>query len=334
MLLVLNPDATSDQIDDLIAHLEWLGLPVSAHTGGEAIHLHLEEGSRGLMTADQLRRLPLVREVRSFTKPYRLAGKELDPSPITVEVGGVVIGGGDPVIIAGPCSVESEEQIYESALLMAHLGADMLRGGAYKPRTSPYTFQGLGKEGLRYLKAAAQAAGLPTVSEVMEIGALDLIVDYVDVIQVGARNMQNTPLLKALGTTDKPVLLKRGFSATYEELLLAAEYIMSRGNDRVILCERGIRTFEPYTRNTLDLAAVPALKELGRLPVIVDPSHACGKASLVPPMAKAAIAAGADGVMLEVHPHPEAALTDRPQALSPETFAALMPALRLTPTLH
>lgn len=245
-----------------------------------------------------------------------------------VRVGGVEIGSGKPVVIAGPCSVESREQILEAARVAKEAGAHILRGGAFKPRTSPYSFQGLGEKGLRYLREAGDEVGLPVVTEVLDPRLVGLVAEYADMIQVGARNMQNFPLLREVGRAGKPVLLKRGFGTTIEELLHAAEYILAEGNDQVVLCERGIRTFEGSTRFTLDIAAVPVLKEKTHLPVIVDPSHAAGRRSLVPPLVKAALAAGADGVMVEVHPDPENALSDGPQSLTPEMFRQMMGELR------
>ncbi len=259
---------------------------------------------------------------------YRLVSREFRDRTL-VKVGNVVVGSGSAIVIAGPCSVESREQIMEVAQLVKEAGAHMFRGGAFKPRTSPYSFQGLGVEGLKYLREAGDATGLPVVTEVLDPRHVDLVAKYADVLQVGARNMQNFPLLKELGRVRKPVLLKRGFGATIEELLCAAEYILLGGNDQVILCERGIRTFDRLTRFTLDIAAVPLLKELTHLPVIVDPSHAAGKRSLVPPLAKAALAAGADGLMIEVHPRPDEALSDGPQSLTPEMFRELMRDLRV-----
>lgn len=261
--------------------------------------------------------------------PYHLARREARSDRTRVRVGDIEIGGDQLVVIAGPCSVESEQQIHTAARMVAEAGAHILRGGCYKPRTSPYSFQGLGEEGLRYLRAAGRAVGLPVVSEVMEGELADLVADYVDILQVGSRNMQNFSLLKRLGKVDKPVLLKRGFSATYEDLLMAAEYLLEGGNEQVILCERGIRTFEEYTRNTLDLAAVPVLKELSHLPVIVDPSHGTGRRDLVLPMARAAVVAGADGVMIEVHPDPDHSLSDPQQTLSAEAFGSLMEGMPL-----
>ncbi len=259
---------------------------------------------------------------------YRLVSKEFREKTV-VKVGNVVVGGNYPIIIAGPCSVESREQILEVAEAVKEAGAHMLRGGAFKPRTSPYSFQGLGVEGLKYLREAGDATGLPIVTEVLDPRHVDLVAKYADVLQVGARNMQNFPLLKELGRVRKPVLLKRGFGATIEEFLCAAEYILKEGNDQVILCERGIRTFERLTRFTLDIAAIPLLKELTHLPVIVDPSHASGRRSLVPPLAKAALAAGADGLMIEVHPNPDKALSDGPQSLTLEMFRELMKELKV-----
>ncbi len=245
-----------------------------------------------------------------------------------VRVGGVEIGSGKPVVIAGPCSVESREQILEAARAVKEAGAHILRGGTFKPRTSPYSFQGLGEKGLQYLREAGDEVGLPVVTEVLDPRLVGLIAEYVDMIQIGARNMQNFPLLREVGRAGKPVLLKRGFGATIEELLHAAEYILAEGNDQVVLCERGIRTFEGSTRFTLDIAAVPVLKEKTHLPVVVDPSHAAGRRSLVPPLAKAALAAGADGIMVEVHPDPDNALSDGPQSLTPDMFRQMMGELR------
>jgi len=257
----------------------------------------------------------------------KLAGKDFHLNKTVIDVNSLKIGGDDLIIIAGPCAVESEKQIFETAKLVAKGGANILRGGTFKPRTSPYDFQGLGEEGLRYLHDAGKAYNLRTISEVMAIQQIDLVAKYVYILQVGARNMQNFDLLKALGRIKKPVLLKRGPSATYKDLLMAAEYILSAGNAEVILCERGIRTFETYTRNTLDIAAVPVLKELSHLPIIVDPSHGTGKRSLILPMARAAVAAGADGVMVEVHPEPDKALSDAAQTISPEAFSDMVVSL-------
>lgn len=260
--------------------------------------------------------------------PYDKAVRQPDQPTTTFDVRGIVIGGGDLVVIAGPCSVESEEQIHRVAEAVAHSGAQILRGGCFKPRSSPYSFQGLGERGLRYLQAAGEAHGLATISEVMDTEKVELVADYVDILQIGSRNMQNFSLLKRVGQLRKPVLLKRGFSATYEDLLMAAEYLLEGGNEEVILCERGIRTFEGYTRNTLDIAAIPALRQLTHLPIAVDPSHGTGLRHLVPPMACAGAAVGADLVMVEVDFDPDCTLCDGQQTLDPSDFASLMTDLR------
>jgi 3-deoxy-7-phosphoheptulonate synthase len=275
------------------------------------------------MDIDLLKRLDIVESVKRFSEPYEQANRKFHPEDTVIDISGVKIGGGHFAMIAGPCSVESEEQIIAVAQSVKASGARLLRGGAFKPRTSPYSFQGMKGEGIQLLLKAREATGLPIVTEIMNINALDLFAD-VDVIQVGARNMQNFDLLKELGKTDKPILLKRGLANTLKEFLMSAEYILSEGNQNVILCERGIRTFDSYARNTLDLTAVPMLHELSHLPVIVDPSHATGKRSLVPPMALAAVACGADGIMVEVHNDPVHALCDGGQSLTPEQFAQLV----------
>jgi 3-deoxy-7-phosphoheptulonate synthase len=265
-----------------------------------------------------------VEEIIRIMKPYKLASREFKDFNTIVKVKGVIIGGKEVVVMAGPCVVENEKQIFETAQQVKASGAKILRGGAFKPRTSPYSFQGLGEEGLKLLAQAGKETGLAVVTEVMSVNQIELVGKYTDIFQVGARNMQNFVLLKELGKTKKPILLKRGMSATIEELLLSAEYILSQGNYEVILCERGIRTFENYTRNTLDLSAIPALKRLSHLPIIVDPSHATGRWRLVSPMAKAAIAVGADGLLIEVHPDPKSALSDGAQTLRLDTFTQLM----------
>ena len=265
-----------------------------------------------------------VEEIIRIVKPYKLASREFKSFDTTVKVKDVVIGGKEVVVMAGPCVVENEKQIFETAQQVKAAGAKILRGGAFKPRTSPYSFQGLGEEGLKLLAQAGEETGLAVVTEVMSVNQIELVGKYTDIFQVGARNMQNFVLLQELGKTKKPILLKRGMSATIEELLLSAEYILSQGNYEVILCERGIRTFENYTRNTLDLSAVPALKRLSHLPIIVDPSHATGRWRLVSPMSKAAIAVGADGLLIEVHPDPKSSLSDGAQTLKLDTFAQLM----------
>jgi len=265
-----------------------------------------------------------VEEIIRIVKPYKLASREFKSFNTTVKVKDVIIGGKEVIVMAGPCVVENEKQIFETAQQVKAAGAKILRGGAFKPRTSPYSFQGLGEEGLKLLAQAGEKIGLAVVTEVMSVNQIELVGKYTDIFQVGARNMQNFVLLKELGKTKKPILLKRGMSATIEELLLSAEYILSQGNYEVILCERGIRTFENYTRNTLDLSAIPALKKLSHLPIIVDPSHATGRWRLVSPMAKAAIAVGADGLIIEVHPDPRSSLSDGAQTLKIETFTQLM----------
>ena len=265
-----------------------------------------------------------VEKIVRVMHPFKLASRTVHPEDSIVTIGDCKIGGGHVAVIAGPCSVESEEQMVHPAQLVKSYGANMLRGGAFKPRTSPYSFQGLGEEGLKFLQKAREATGLPFVTEVMDIATFDIIEESADLIQIGARNMQNFPLLKRAGISTKPILLKRGMSATLEEFLMSAEYILAGGNQNVILCERGIRSFDTYTRNTLDLSIIPAVKQLSHLPIIVDPSHASGKWRMVEPLSKAAIAVGADGLIVEVHHNPQAALCDGAQSLKPEKFAALM----------
>ena len=289
---------------------------------GESRRLLGLVGDTASLDAALIAAFDVVADVKRIQEPYKKVNRKLHPLDTVVPLSGTRIGGGELTLIAGPCSVESEAQLNSIAEAVKRSGATLLRGGAFKPRTSPYAFQGKGEEALRLIALAKAATGLPIIVEIMEISQLPLF-DDVDVIQVGARNMQNYNLLKALGQQNKPVLLKRGLSATFEEWLLSAEYIMSEGNEQVILCERGIRTFETHTRNTLDLSAIPVLRQLTHLPIIIDPSHATGKAALVPSMAMAAVAAGADGVMIEVHNDPASALCDGNQSLRPETFDAL-----------
>lgn len=282
-------------------------------------------GNQGYVDDTLIRDLPGVREVIHVTKPYKLVSRDFHPRPTVVKVATVDVGEGKkPVVIAGPCAVESEEQIMKTAQAVKKAGADLLRGGAFKPRTGPHTFQGLKEEGLKLLQKAGRDVGLPIVTEVMSPENVELVATYADCLQVGARNMQNFDLLREVGAVKKPVLLKRGLSATIEEFLAAAEYILTEGNAQVILCERGIRTFETATRNSLDLSVVPLIKELSHLPIIVDPSHATGRRSLVPPMAKAALVAGAHGIMVEVHPEPDKALSDGAQSLTIPGFERLM----------
>ena len=324
MLVILRHNISEEKRDQLIGWLQSQQLGVHISVGSYHIVLGLI-GDTSRIDIDRIRSLDIVESVKQVSDPFRCSSRKSHPEDTVVEVGNVKIGGGHFCTIAGPCSVESEEQIVTIAREVKRAGADLLRGGAFKPRTSPYAFQGLKAEGLELLKIARQETGLPIVSEIMGVNALDLFED-VDVIQVGARNMQNFDLLTELGKLDKPVLLKRGLASTLKELLMSAEYIMAGGNARVILCERGIRTFETDTRN--DLSAVPMLHELSHLPVIVDPSHATGIAALVPPMSLAAAACGADGILVEVHNDPSHALCDGVQALTPPQFAALAEKLR------
>ena len=321
MIAVLRPGATTAQKQDLIDLLQKMDLDAQIAEGiGATVFSIIGDTSR--VDMELLKSLPMVETVKRISEPYKQSNRKFHPQDSIVEIGDVKIGGGHFALIAGPCSVESEEQIIEIAHAVKASGASMLRGGAFKPRTSPYAFQGMKGEGIQLLMKAKKATGLPIISEIMNISTLDLFCD-VDVIQVGARNMQNFDLLKELGKTRKPILLKRGLANTLEELLMSAEYIMSEGNEQVILCERGIRTFETAARNTLDLSAVPVLHGLSHLPVVVDPSHATGKARLVSPMALAAAASGADAIMIEVHNNPSCALCDGSQALTPGEFDVL-----------
>jgi 3-deoxy-7-phosphoheptulonate synthase len=323
MVVVVRKGATQEEREQIARTLLAGGhaLPEQPEASDGA-QLHLDAGSLSEETRRQLSALPGVE--RLVETPYRLASRALHPEKTTVQVGDVILGGAQPVVIAGPCSVEGEAQILKAARAARTAGAQMLRGGAFKPRTSPYSFQGLGLPGLRALAQAGRETGLPVVTEVMEPGLVETVAKYADVLQVGSRNMQNFPLLRAVGQVQRPVLLKRGFAATIEEWLLAAEYILLEGNAQVILCERGVRGFDPHTRNLLDLSAVPLLAQLTHLPVLVDPSHATGRADLVVPMGVAAIAAGADGLLVEMHPHPEAALSDAEQAITPAQLATLI----------
>jgi len=321
MIAVLKHGTTQAQTDHLVQWLRHMNLDVHISQGKEVTILGLV-GDTSRVDMELLGSLEIVESVKRVSEPFKQANRKFHPADTVVEVGNVKIGGGHFAVIAGPCSIETEAQIIEVAQAVKDAGAQVLRGGAFKPRTSPYAFQGLKDEGIRLLLKAKEATGLPIITEIMNIRALDLFAD-VDIIQVGARNMQNFDLLQELGKTDKPILLKRGLANTLQELLMSAEYIMSEGNENVILCERGIRSFETYTRNTLDLSAVPVLHELSHLPVIVDPSHATGKSKLVPTMSAAATAAGADGIMVEVHNNPSAALCDGAQSLTPAQFAQL-----------
>ena len=329
MVIVMREGATDAQIQHVIDRLVAAGFNVHRSTGES----HTVLGAVGVQRDFDHRDFELlegVREVMRITQPFKLASREFKPQDTIVEVGrGVRIGGNEVVVAAGPCSVESREQIHAVAESVAKAGAKILRGGAFKPRTSPYAFQGLGEKGLQTMREAADKFGLLTVSEVMDPSQIQMMLGYVDMFQVGARNMQNYHLLRALGEVRKPVLLKRGLSATMEELLLSSEYILSGGNYNVVLCERGIRTFETYTRNTFDIAAIPVIKKLSHLPMFGDPSHGTGRRDKVPPMARAAVAAGADGLLVEVHNDPEHALSDGAQSLDPTQFAQLMSELRI-----
>ena len=327
MIISMRRGAPREEIDHVCERIRQFGYKVHSIKGKERVVIGAV-GSGDLTRAiEQLEATSGVERVVPISQPFKLVSREFQREKTTIHINGLEVGGGDFTLMAGPCSVESEEQLLSTARAVRQAGARILRGGAFKPRTSPYDFQGMEREGLELLRNAKKATGLAIITEVMTDSDVDLVVEYADILQVGARNMQNSALLKALGQTQKPVMLKRGLSATLKELLLSAEYIVSKGNAKVILCERGVRTFETYTRNTLDLSAVPALQELSHLPVIVDPSHGTGKRSLIAPMARAAVACGADGLMLEVHPRPEDAFSDGPQSLTLEMFQQLMAGL-------
>jgi len=327
MIIVMKNDASEDQIKAVSDKITELGLRVH-RSDGEARTIIGAIGDTARVDDLSIKFMTGVLNVVRIIEPYKLASRNFHEDSSVIEIGNVKIGGDKVIIIAGPCAVESEEQINEIAKLIKEAGASILRGGAYKPRSSPYSFQGLGEEGLRLLHAAGKTHGLPVVSEILEASHIDLMDQYVDIYQVGARNMQNFWLLRELSKIKKPVLLKRGMAATIEEFLMAAEYIMSGGNYNVILCERGIRTFENYTRNTMDISAIPVVKKLSHLPIIGDPSHGTGIRDHVPPMARAAVAAGADGLMIEVHNNPSCALSDGPQSLLPSQFKTLMEELK------
>ncbi|MSN24742.1 MAG: 3-deoxy-7-phosphoheptulonate synthase [Geobacter sp.] len=329
MLIVMNHTATQADVDAITEIVKEMGFRAEPIPGSERTAIGVL-GNHGYVDDSKILDLPGVQRVIHVSKPYKLVSRDFHPEDTIVDVAGVKVGQGcRPVVVGGPCAVESEEQIIKTALFVKKCGADMLRGGAFKPRTGPHTFQGLREEGLKLLAKAGKESGLPIVTEIMSPDNVGLVAEYADLLQVGARNMQNFDLLRELGKIRKPVLLKRGMSATVEEFLAAAEYILAEGNDQVILCERGIRTFETATRNTLDLSVVPLIKEMSHLPIMVDPSHATGKRSLVSPMAKAALVSGADGVLVEVHPEPEKALSDGPQSLTFAGFDQLMNEIRL-----
>jgi 3-deoxy-7-phosphoheptulonate synthase len=324
----MQQGATEEQVERVIERLTELGFDVHRSTG--VIHTVLGGvGGKYDFDLSVFEVMEGVKEAHRIVSPYKLASRSFRPGGTVVQVGNVAIGGETVVVMAGPCSVENRDQIEQSAELVAKAGAKMIRGGAFKPRSSPYAFQGLGEEGLQMLRAAADRHGLLVVSEVMDQTQIPLVAAYSDILQVGARNMQNFNLLRELGRQEKPVLLKRGIAATIEELLLSAEYILAGGNYNVILCERGIRTFETYTRNTMDISAIPVVKKLSHLPIVADPSHGTGRRDKVAPMARAAVAAGADGLLIEVHPDPDRALSDGAQSLRPEQFEELMGQLRM-----
>ncbi len=327
MIVIMKTDATPSQLTNVVALIEQMGGQAHLSRGEERTLIGIIGNGRPF-DPDRIEQMDGVEKTMPVLRPFKRASREFHPQDTLVTVGDVVVGGSQITLIAGPCAVESRDQLIEIASAVKERGAQMLRGGAFKPRTSPYSFQGLGEEGLRILAEARDVTGLPIVTEVIQPELVPLVTSYADVVQIGARNMQNFALLHAVGQAQCPVLLKRGMMSTVEELLMAAEYILSHGNTRVILCERGIRTFETYTRNTLDISAVPLLKQLTHLPVIVDPSHGTGKWELVAPVSRAAVAAGADGLIVEVHTHPDQALSDGSQSLKPETFADLVASLR------
>ncbi len=327
MILVLRTDVTQKQIDDILKFIKERNLTPHISKGTERTIIGLIGDERQIIP-QMLEALPGVEQVIPILQPFKLASREFHREDTIIEVGNVKIGGNNFVVMAGPCSVEGEEKYLKVARIVKEAGAHILRGGAFKPRTSPYDFQGLGKRGLEIMAKAREETGMPIVTEVMDTRDVELVAEYADIMQIGARNVQNFALLKEVGKLDKPVLLKRGMSTTIKEWLMSAEYILKEGNEKVILCERGIRTFETYTRNTLDLSAIAVVKHLSHLPVISDPSHGTGKWRWVPPMSKASIAAGADGLMIEVHNKPEEAFSDGPQSLKPDKFSALMEDIR------
>ena len=328
MIIVMQKHATDSTVERVVSELITRGFDVHRSTGSDQTVLGIV-GKVDTLDPREFELFEGVQEVVRVSEPYKLTSRTFRKEKTIVRARGVEIGGDQVVVMAGPCTIESEHQLFETARRVARAGARVLRGGAYKPRTSPYAFQGMGVEGLKLLRAAGDETGMATVSEVMELGQIDKMLEYVDILQVGARNMQNYNLLSALGQVRKPILLKRGMSATIQEWLLAAEYIMAGGNYDVILCERGIRTFETYTRNTLDISAIPVINKLSHLPIIADPSHAVGRRDKVMPLARAIIAAGGDGVLIEVHHEPEKAVCDGPQSLYPDQFARLMDQLRI-----
>jgi 3-deoxy-7-phosphoheptulonate synthase len=328
MLIVMDSAATEEDVRRVVEAVEQRGLQAHAIPGAQRTAIGIT-GNRGTVESAAFENLPGVSEVIPVTAPYKLVSREAKREDTVVSVGGVEVGGKRVVVIAGPCAVESEKQALDVGREVRAAGATLYRGGAFKPRTSPYSFQGLGEPGLKILKKVREETGLPIVTEVLDTDTAELVAEYADCLQIGARNMQNFALLKKVGRIRKPVLLKRGMSATIEEFLLSAEYLLSEGNYEVILCERGVRTFANHTRNTLDLSAIPYVKRISHLPILVDPSHGTGKRMKVLPMSRAAVAVGSDGLLIEVHDHPEDALSDGPQALMPDMFAQLMKEVRL-----
>lgn len=328
MIIVMKIGAEQTQIENVVNRVEELGKKVHLSRGEARTIIGVIGADEHMISEANFEVMAGVERTMRVMQPYKLASRDFSHEDTVIDVGGVKIGGPKVAVIAGPCSVESREMIIETAHMVKEAGADILRGGAFKPRSSPYSFQGLGEEGLKYLAEAREETGMPIITEIMSVDEIDLVGDYTDIFQVGARNNQNYSLLKALGKTNKPVFLKRGTSGTIQELLMGAEYIMSNGNMQVIVCERGIRTYETATRNTFDVNAVPLLKELTHLPVCADPAHGTGMASLVSPITKAAVAAGADMLMIEVHPDPQRAWSDGAQSLTPDNFAKLMQELR------
>lgn len=323
MIVVMEPKAKEEELEQVIEKVESTGFQAHPDRGEHQTVVGVVGDGQREILLNSIGAFPGVEEVIEITKPYKLVGKEFKSEPTVVDIDGVQVGGENFTFMAGPCSVESKEQLMESAQAVKAGGAKILRGGAFKPRTSPYSFQGLKEKGLQLLSEAREKTGLKVVTEVMDPREVELVGEYTDIFQIGARNMQNYPLLKEVGQTDTPVLLKRGMSATYREFLLAAEYVMSGGNYNVMLCARGIRTFVEETRYTLDLSVIPVLRELTHLPIIIDPSHSTGKWQYVPSASKAALAAGADGLLIEVHPNPQEALSDGPQSLRPDKFKKL-----------
>ena len=328
MLIVMDAAATAEEVRRVVGVIETLGLQAHPIPGAQRTAIGIT-GNKGTIDRGAFENLPGVSEVIPVSAPYKLVSREAKRENTVVSVGGVPVGGKRLAVVAGPCAIESEAQALEIGRLVKEAGASLYRGGAYKPRTSPYSFQGLGAEGLRILSRVRAETGLPTITEVLDTETVDLVAEHADCLQVGARNMQNFSLLKRLGRLRKPVLLKRGLSATLEELLLSAEYLLAEGNYEVILCERGVRTFADHTRNTLDLSSVPYVQRISHLPILVDPSHGTGKRSKVLPLSRAAVAVGADGLLIEVHHQPELALSDGPQAILPEMFRELVDQIRL-----